>query len=361
MNNFDRKIREHARKVEIPEGYDERIEQILKTLPEEEEAESKKKKKMICRPQGRFVFVAAIALMLIITVAGMNEAKADAGVFQRFKITIMDILNIHQEDEELGVESMKEKIEGKSELRLELQESLVDEQGIYLLVKITAPVSVELDDTIGFDYFAFCEGDNYNPDQLIGGGTDCRMLEKNQETPNEAVYVVNLTADMNQYKDKNITVCFKDLTRDVNGDSPELLVGGMWSITFPARMTVKNKVTIKGNEKMEFPFINTTAYVNKIKLTPLGITLTADVSKVPFEDLGVSDTSITIRLKMIDGSEMSISSPEPEEKWIVESGSIEFDQKNGHSYQKCIYSFHEAVNVARVEGIYVQDLYVAVK
>lgn len=356
MNNFDRKIREHARKVEIPEGYDEKIEQILQTLPEEEETEQKR---VVWQPRRRLVFAAV--LLLILTVAGMNVAEADAGIFHRFKMTIMDILHIDQEDEELGVESRKEKIESKPELSMELQESVVDEQGVYLLVKITAPTSIAFEDKISFDYFAFCEGDNYNTDQLIGGGTDCRLLEKDQEKQNEAVYVVNLTADMKQYRDKNVTVCFKDLTRDPNGDSPEVLVEGMWSITFPAEMTVKNKVLLRGNEKMEFPFINTTAYVKSIKLTPLGITLTADVSKVPFEDLGVSDTSIGIRLKMIDGSEISVSSPEPGEKWIVESGSIEFDQKKGHSYEKCIYSFREAVSVAKVAGIYVQDLYVPVE
>ncbi len=358
MNNFDKRIREHARKVEIPEGYDERIEQILQTLPPEDETEQKKS---VWHPQRRFVFAAAFALILVVAVAGMNVAEANAGIFHRFKMTIMDILGIDQEDEELGVESRKEKIESKPELSLELQESVVDEQGVYLLVKITAPVSVEFDKKISFDYFAFCEGEHYNTDNLIGGGTDCRLLEKDPEKPNEAVYVVNLTSDMKKYQDKNVTVSFKDLTRDPNGDSPEVLVEGMWSITFPAEMTVKNKVVIKGNEKLEFPFVNTTAYVDKIKLTPLGITVTADVSRMPFEDLGVSDTSIEIRLKMIDGSELAVSSPEQGQKWIVESGSIEFDQKKGHSYEKCIYFFQEAINVAKVAGIYVQDLYVPVE
>lgn len=358
MNNFDKKIREHARKIEIPEEYDERIEQVLRTLPEEEETESKK---FVWHPQRRVVFAAAFALILVVMVAGINVAEANAGIFHRFKLTIMDILHIDQEDEELGVESRKKKIESKPELSLELQESVVDEQGVYLLVKITAPATVTFDEKISFDYFAFCEGDNYNTDQLIGGGTDCRLLEKDQEKSNEAVYVVTLTADMKKYKDKNVTVCFKDLTRDPNGDSPEILVTGMWSITFPAEMTVKNKVEMEGNEKLEFPFINTTAYIKRIKLTPLGITLLADVSRVPFEDLGVSDTSITLRLKMIDGSELAISSPEPGEKWIVESGNIEFEQKKGHSYEKCIYSFQEAINVAKVAGIYVQDLYVPVE
>ena len=41
-----------------------------------------------------------------------------------------------------------------------------------------------------FDYFCFCEGDNYNVDQLIGGAISCELLEVNESSPNIATYVV---------------------------------------------------------------------------------------------------------------------------------------------------------------------------
>ena len=65
---------------------------------------------------------------------------------------------------------------------------------------------------------------------------------------------------------------------------------------------------------MVFPFVNTTATVEDIEITPLGMTLVSDVSRVPFEDLGISDTTIAIRLKMIDGSEIDIIPSNPEKE-----------------------------------------------
>ena len=99
----------------------------------------------------------------------------------------------------------------------------------------------------------------------------------------------------------------------------------MWSITFVSEITVKESIQIEGNSDMVFPFVNTTATVEDIEITPLGMTLVSDVSRVPFEDLGISDTTIAIRLKMIDGSEIDIMPSNPEKEWIVESGSIDID------------------------------------
>ena len=80
------------------------------------------------------------------------------------------------------------------------------------------------------------------------------------------------------------------------------------------------------------------------------MTLVSDVSRVPFEDLGISDTTIAIRLKMIDGSEIDIMPSNPEKEWIVESGSIEYDQRDEKSFQKDIYSFKEAIFPISIYG-----------
>ena len=124
----------------------------------------------------------------------------------------------------------------------------------------------------------------------------------------------------------------------------------MWSITFVSEITVKESIQIEGNSDMVFPFVNTTATVEDIEITPLGMTLVSDVSMVPFEDLGISDTTIAIRLKMIDGSEIDIMPSNPEKEWIVESGSIEYDQRDEKSFQKDIYSFKEVISPISIYG-----------
>lgn len=355
MTDFDKNIRELSRNVNIPKGYDRKIDDVLKNIPETEEEDSRKihfgnKKKLA------IVF----CFICIFSVLGGSVMEANANIFETFKITIMDILNIGKDEEELGIESKKEQIESKPDLFLELREVVTDTQGIYLLVKITAPADISFNKEIGFDYFAFCEGENYNSDKLIGGGRDCYLLESMEEKPNVATYVVNLTANMEEFEGKYITAYFKDLTLDPNGENPQLLVEGMWSITFVSEITVKESIQIEGNSDMVFPFVNTTATVENIEVTPLGMTLVSDVSKVPFEDLGISDTTIAIRLKMIDGSEIDIMPSNPEKEWIVESGSIEYDQTDGKSFQKDIYSFTQAIDITKVIGVYIQDLYVPV-
>lgn len=356
MTDFDRKIRELSRNVDIPKGYDNRIEDTLQQIPEDEEEYSRRNPFM-----NKKKLAIVFCLICIFSILGGSVMEANANIFETFKITIMDILNIGEEDEELGVESKTEQIESKPDLFLELQEVVTDHQGIYLLVKITAPADIALSKEISFDYFAFCEGENYNADKLIGGGRDCYLLESMEEKPNVATYVVNLTANMEEFEGKNITAYFKDLTLDPNGENPQLLVEGMWSITFVSEITVKESIQVEGNADMVFPFVNTTATVEHIEVTPLGMTLVSDVSKVPFEDLGISDTTIAIRLKMIDGSEIDIMPSNPDKEWIVESGSIEYDQRDEKSFQKDIYSFKEAIDIAKVVGVYIQDLYVPVE
>lgn len=356
MTDFDKKIRELSRNVNIPKGYDKSIEDVLQNIPEEK-VDYSGGNRWLNKKKLAVVF----SLICIVTVLGSSVMKANANIFETFKLTIMDILNIGEEDEELGVESKKEQIESKPDLNLEMQEVVTDNQGMYLLVKITAHPDITFSKKVGFDYFAFCEGENYNADKLIGGGRDCYLLETLDEKPNVATYVVSLTADMKELEGEYVTAYFKDLTLDPNGENPQLLVEGMWSITFVSELTVKESVRIEGDGSMTFPFVNTTATVEHIELTPLGITLLSDVSKVPFEDLGISDTTIAIRLKMIDGSEINIMPSDPEKEWIVDNGNIEYSQENGRSFQKDTYSFKEAIDITKVVGFYIQDVYVPVE
>lgn len=186
-------------------------------------------------------------------------------------------------------------------------------------------------------------------------------METTEDRPNAATYVMTISSDMRPYLGSMVVACFKDLTFDPYGENRELLVEGMWSIPFSADITVKDSIEIEGNDKMEFPFAGTTAVVERIDLTPLGITLLSDVSKVPYDDLGVSDTTITLRLKMIDGSELSIIPHNPKQDWIVESGNIEYSNENGKTYQKDIYSFRTAIELQKVVGIYVQEIYIPVE
>ena len=155
-------------------------------------------------------------------------------------------------------------------------------------------------------------------------------------------------------------MCLKDLTRDPFGEKREVLVEGMWSVSFVADNTVRDSVTFTGDEEIDIPYINSTATIEELELTPLGISLTANVTGIPFDQLGVSDTTISLKLIMADGEELIISPYDENGRYIVESGESEFDQVDGISYQKDIYSFTEAVDINSVVGVYVQGVFVPV-
>lgn len=357
MTEFDKKVKELARNVEVPREYNQKVDDVLRSLPEQEPSASSHKKW-----RGRAGMGVLLCLVGIVCLLRFGGIEASANFFEAFRITIMDLLHVggEEEQEKLQVESREERIESKQDLMLELQETLIDSQGIYVLVQVTAPPDITLNKDITFDYFAFCEGENYNADKLIGGATDCYLIETMEEKPNVAVYVMNLSADMEAYEGREITACFKDLTVNPNGENPELLVEGMWSITFSADMTVRESIEVEGTPDMEFSYITTTAWLKQIRITPLGMTILSDVSNMPYEDLGISDTTILVRLKMIDGSELYIRSDNPDEAWIVDSGSSEFNEENGTFLQKDIYTFKEVLDISKVIGIYVQDIYVPV-
>ena len=375
MNEFDKMMRDDLKSVPIPESYDGKIDKVLDSLPE----------KKINKNTGKGIkvrIVLAIAAVMIALSVGVLETKA--GIFDTFKMTILDLFGIEDsnagsesgdsnnkpdegktEMDELGVGSSNEKITARKDLMIELTETVIDTHGIYALVRIAAPPEISFSDDVSFDYYAFCEGENYNSDNLIGGVVDCHMFERLESHPNEALFVITLTGDVGSYEGKYITASFKDLTLDANGEDSRILVEGMWSVSFHADSTVRDSIVIDGslNEKKDvtFSYINTSAKVVSIEMSPLGITLISDVSNMPFEELGVSDTTIKLRIEMTDGTEYLVNPYSEADNYIVDSGESEFDQEDGISYQKDIYSFSNAVDVNKVAGFYVQDIFIPAK
>lgn len=355
MKEFDKMLKELSRNVEIPKEYNERIDDVLNSLPEKE---TKEKNRRGVRRGGLAIAFCIICIICFLKIDTLEAANVK--FFETFKLTIMDIFHIGQEEapEDIGVESNKTHAESKPDLMLELQETVIDSHNIYLLVKITAPTNIEFSEDIAFDYFGFCQGENYNSNTLIGGAKDCYLLETMKEKPNVATYVVCITTDEDLVEDSKVTMFTKDLERNPFSDNPEMLVEGLWSVTFTVTQTVKENIMIEGSPDMTYPFVDTTASLVSIELTPLGLTVISDVSSFPFEDLGISDTTIAMKLKMIDGSEQLVMTHDPEDVLIIESGSREYNEEDGKSYQKDLFVFQEMVDINKVVGIYIEDLFV---
>lgn len=197
--------------------------------------------------------------------------------------------------------------------------------------------------------------------QLLGGSTSCELLEVSEDFPNIATYVVSLVFDEVLEEGNEVTVCFQDLTLDPYSSRPELLISGVWSLTFPYSPTVTDHIELEGTPDMVFPFINTTAQLLKIELSPFGILVYADVSAFPSDELGVSDTNIAIRLKMIDGSELTVVTHDPEKQGYIQGGSISFSNEGEKTYEQVNLEFTNMVNISKVVGVYIEDLYVPVK
>lgn len=353
MTEFDKKMRELSRNMKIPEGYSQKIDGVLQSLPEKK-VSPYKKKHWLNRKKIGFAF----CLICFILLVGFNSIEVNADIFESFRLTIMDIFHIGETEN--SVESNKMQIESKPDLMMELQETVIDSHNIYLLVKITAPASIEFSKDIAFDYIAFCNGGNYNTDNLIGGATDCYLLETMEGKPNIATYVVTLTSNMDLQEGKDVTVCLKDLEQNPFSDNSKMLVEGMWSIQFPLEMTVRDDIVIEGNADMKYPFVDTMAVLKRVELTPLGITIYSDVSDFPYEELGLSDTTIALTLKMLDGSEQMVMSHNPEDELVIDSGSIEYEKEEEKSYQIDTYSFREVLDINKVVGICIEDLYIPV-
>lgn len=358
MTKFDKKVKRLSKEFQVPETYHEKVDAILETI----------QKNHVAAPRKRwFVKVAVIMMAFCIMISGLfffsGVEVAEASFFQTFKQTIMDFLEIGEsESQEIGIESKKEDAVSKPDLMLELQEVVMDTQNIYAVVKITAPPDVEFKEGMTFDYFGFCEGTNYNASSVISGARQFTLLEVMENKTNVATFVVDIGTDKQVEEGKEVTAFFKDLLDGPQyEDDSKVLVEGMWSLSFTASYTNSKEITVKGTADMQYPFADKTADIKKIKLLPLGLTLVSDVSRVDEETRNTTDTRFVIRLKMIDGSEIVVDSPDPESDCLVNGGSTSWYDKNGHSYQKYVGQFKEAIDINQVIGIYIADYYVPLK
>lgn len=358
MNKFDKKIKKLTKNIEAPASYDEKVDKVLLDVMKRDKTILEKRKNSRLLPR------LAICLICIFGIISLYTIDAHANIFAFFKETILDFLGRGNSEEDIanmGVESGKQIAESKPDLMIELQELVIDSHSFYLLVKMTASSGIRFEDNVLFDYFCFCKGPNYNVNELICGTISCELLEVHADRPNVATYVVSLVSDEELEEGCEVTVCFRDLTKDPYSSNPELLMEGIWSLTFYNYPTVTDHKEIEGTPDMIFPFINTTAEVKSIELTPLGLVVCADVSNIPSDELGISDTTIAIGLKMVDGSRLTIVSHDPEEEEYVHSGMNSFWEEEDKTYQQVTLEFTNMINIEKVLGIYIEDLYVPIK
>ena len=125
--------------------------------------------------------------------------------------------------------------------------------------------------------------------------------------------------------------------------------------------TVTEEIVIKGTPEMTYSFLDTPAKVQKLHLTPLGLTLVADISEVDAELLGFADLSTEIRLKMIDNSERVVSSHDSEVYTITGSSSYYFENTDDQILLTGTYQFGTPISVAQVSGVYLEDYYLPFK
>lgn len=357
MTKFDRKIKKLSNEFQVPESYHEKVDAILEEIHEDSVVRPRKKP---------FVRVAIAMAAVVLVITGLlffpGTEVAEASFLENFRETIMDFFGLDKEEsQELGIESEKKDAVSKLDLMMELQEVVMDPQSIYAVIKITAPPSVQFKEGMTFDYFGFCEGTNYNVSSLMPGSTECRVLEVLERKKNVATFVVDIATNEQIEEGKDVTVFFQDLISGPYADNPEVLVEGMWSLSFSASYTNSKDITIKGTDDMKYSFAGTTADIKEIQLLPLGITLISDVSRVDIDTLHTTDTRFVTRLKMIDGSEIIVDSPNLEDDSLVCGGSIGEYEENGRTYQKYVGQFEEAVDIDKVIGIYIADYYVPIK
>lgn len=358
MNKFDRKIKELSKNIEAPASYDEKVDKVLLDIMKKDASPLEKRKNRRLLPR------LAICLLCIICVVSLYTIDSHAHIFSFFKESILDFLGKGKPEEDMknmGVESEKHSVESRLDLMMELQESVMDSHSIYLLVKMTAPPDIRFEENVLFDYFCFCRGTNYSVSQLLGGSTSCELVEVSEDFPNIATYMVSLVFDQDLEEYSEVTVCFEDLTRDPYSSDPELMIDGVWSITFYYHQTVTDRIEMDGTPDMVFPFIDTTADLLRLELSPFGIFLYADVSNFPSDELGISDTNIAIRLKMIDGSELTVVSHDPDTRGYIQGGSISFSEEEGRTYEQVNLEFTNMVNISMVVGVYIEDLYIPIR
>lgn len=354
-SEFDKKIREELKKISIPDHYYERVEEVLRKIEEEDVVPAKKKRHPVRA-------AAVILVVLLVGSLAFSATRSQAGFMNLFTQNLLTFLGVQTEDSErLGIDSQKQESTSKPDLMMELQEVVMDTQNIYAIVKITAPPSVIFDKKMSFDYFGFCEGSNFNAANVVAGARSCELLEVSKEKKNVATFVVNVVTDEQIKEGKEVCIFFQNLIADPTKTEPDVVVEGLWNLNFRAEYTESKDITIDGTKDMSYPFLDTTATVKKIKILPLGMTLKADVSNVPREDLGISDTRISVRLKMADGKEVIVQSPDPDVKEITSGGSIVESEKGDKTYLKYVSQFEKAIDINQIVGVYIEELYVPIR
>lgn len=360
VKKFDKKIKKLSKDINIPATYDEKLDKVLQTIEEKEPVPEKKQsgKKFI------LAAVCLIGIICIVTFAG--TLSSEANIVDYLKGVIQNFLGMDADKkEEIGADSKSMSVGSQADLMMEIQEAVMDTHAIYLLVKITAPTDIKLTEEIGFDYYCFCKGENYNNNQLIPGVRELHLLEVNPKKPNVGTYIVKQMLEEPLEEEESVTVSFKDMMRNPYSENPELLVEGMWSLTFPFYLTVTNNLTVEGTPDMTFSYIDTTASVRSIELTPTGLIVETDISNYPLDGRGVVDTSIAFRLKMIDGTEQLLVGHDLEFGPLVRTADRSFEDdviegtlETNFSYQKDVIEFEGVQNISLIAGIYIEDLYV---
>lgn len=358
MKRCDKRVKNLSKEFPVPDSYHERVDKLLTELQKEEYSVQPPGKKTGFR-------VACVAGLLCILLIGSfvfsGREVAKAGFFDTFRQNVLGFLGIEQEEKEnAGVRSRKEDVVGRSDLMIELDEIVMDEQNIYAVVRITAPTDVEFGEDVTFDYYGFCEGTNYTASKAVPGVRDCTLLETLSQK-NAASYVVSISTDEQLKEGKTMTVFFKDLICRETKEEPQVLVEGMWSLSFTAAYTTTEKITVKGTEDTFYSMLGKKILIKKVKLLPLGITIVSDVSEIPSDTLHVSDTRITVKIKMINGTEILVDSPKVEEKGLVSGSSVSEYERKGRVYHKYTGQFEKAVDISKVLGVYVEGCYVPVK
>lgn len=357
MTRFDREMKKAAKEFQVPESYHKKMDGMLEKIKEDGVAAPKKK------PYVKAAAVMAAIFLLLTGFFMFSDAEvAEASFLGTFKETIMDFLGMEKEEpQELGIESDKKDAVSKPDLMMELREVVMDTQNIYAVVKITAPTTVEFKKGMTFDYFGFCEGTNYNASTVMPGTRGCDILEVLEGKKNVATFVINIATDEQVKEGEDVTVFFQDLIAEPYKEKPEILVEGMWSLSFNASYTNKKSITVKGTKAMQYSFSYSKADIKRIKLMPLGLTLISDVSRVDEQTRNTTDTRFVIRLTMLDGSEIIVDSPDIEDDCLVSGGSVGNYDKNGRSYQKYVGQFKKAIDINQVVGITIADYYVPIK
>lgn len=364
MQRFDEKIKEKIVMPKMPCDFDERVDRTLAALPPKKQNEmlkeeySTEKKKSACYRFYRSRFSMAMIAIFVLCGIVVFATKSEANVITDFVYSLFDLMHInHETAQEAGVTSKKTDVEQKPELFLEMKEVVVDSHNMYLRIQITAPGDISFGDEISFDYFAFTKGENYNASALIGGVTDCVYQESKPGKDNIASYLMHLSTTDVIEDGEMVTACFKDLVVHPNSDNPEMLVEGMWSLTFPADYTVTESIK---NEyplgRYPFSFMGTTADLISVDMTPLACSIVMDVSTVDYEQMNISDTSVVLRLHMIDGTSYLLQSHDFDEETYISSGSEEVNTLDDNRVTLTkVFEFEDVIDLSKVVAIEVED------